>query len=666
MLLCVVATVATTRAATTVRLTGASGHPGDEVTVSVAMSGDDAVTALEVVIPLDEAVSYVDGSCALSADRSNGHQLTAALVGQELRIYAYSVALNSFNGTEGELLTFKLSLGATTGDFTLTPAVVLSNAAGEEVDATVSGGTVTILSPAISVSTKSLDYGHIAIRSSYTRTITLRNTGNEPLSISEIACGDGTLSVSPATCTIAVGNSQSITATYAPVERGAFSSTIIVVSDAVNGSKQSIAVSADPYSVNELKVQSASGVSGGTATVALKMNNMEPIVAAQMSFTLPTGLSYVDGSVALGDRSVNHQVAASVTDKVLTILLYSPDNTALTGDDGTLLTFDLNLEGRSGNYTLRPADVVLSNATEENMVSATYSANVTIQSPQISGAMSLSFGEQSITETMTADYTVRNVGKQPLTVDRVTFLAEGYSVATDLPVTIPAGSSSTLTVNYQTSVAGSFSTTMNVYSDDPEQPMLAVAVSGTGFSPNELGITGELVGDNNDFQLDISLANNSELVAAQFDITVDPIESVDGTPNLASSSRLSSHAASITKMSDGVWRVLVYSMNNATITGSEGTLMSITFPRDEESADKVTFTLSNVVLSDVNSVNLLSPTSTLPQAYTFSVPTGIESVSRDETVLAIYTLQGIRVEQAIAGQIYIFVTPSGIYKQVMR
>ncbi|MCC8176047.1 MAG: DUF1573 domain-containing protein [Bacteroidales bacterium] len=666
LLLFVVAVVATMRAATTVSLSGASGHPEDEVTVSVAMSGTDAVTALEVVIPLDESLSYVDGSCALAFDRDNGHQMDAAQVGQELRIYAYSVALNPFNGSEGELLSFKLLLGQTTGTFTLTPSVVLSDAAGDEITSSVSGGTVTILSPAISVSATSIDFGHIAIRSTYSRSFTLRNAGNEALTISEIACGDETLSVSPSSCIIATGESQSVTVSYAPVTRGDFSSTITVFSDAVNGAKQTITIVADPYSVNELRVQSASGVSGGTATVALTMNNMEPIVAAQMSFTLPSGLSYVDGSVALANRSVNHLVAATQSDKVLTIILYSPDNTALTGDDGTLLTFDVNLEGRSGSYTLRPADVVLSNATEENMVSATYSANVTIESPQISGSSTLSFGEQSISETMTADYTVRNVGKQPLTVDRVTFLAEGYSMATDLPVTIPVGGSSVLTINYETNVAGSFSTTMNVYSDDPEQPMLAVAVSGSGFSPNELGISGELVGDNKDFQLDIALENYSELVAVQFDITVNPLESVDGTPTLVASSRLSAHSAMITQMNDGVWRVLVYSMSNAAIGGSEGTILSITFTRDVESEDKVTFTISDVVLSDARSVNLLSPTLTLSQSYTFSIPTGVESVPSDNQVLAIYTLQGVKVENMVAGQVYLVVTPSGVYKRIIQ
>ncbi|MCC8037888.1 MAG: DUF1573 domain-containing protein [Bacteroidales bacterium] len=619
LLLCVVAAVATMRAATTVSLSGASGHPGDEVTVSVAMSGDDAVTALEVVIPLDEALSYVDGSCSLATDRDNGHQLTAAQVGQELRIYAYSVALNPFNGTEGELLSFKLLLSQTTGSFTLTPSVVLSDAAGDEIASTTSSGTVTILSPAISVSAASIDFGHIAIRSTYSRSFTLRNTGNEALTVSQIVCGDKTLSVTPSSCVIAAGGSQSVTVSYAPVTRGDFSSTVTILSDAVNGAKQTVTIAADPYSVNELRVQSASGVSGGTATVALTMNNMEPIVAAQMSFTLPSGLSYVDGSVALGDRSVNHLIAATVTDKVLTIILYSPDNTPLTGDDGTLLTFDVNLEGRSGSYALRPSDVVLSNATEENMVSATYSANVTIQSPQISGSSSLSFGEQAITETMTAYYTVRNVGKQPLTIDRVTFLAEGYSVATDLPTTIPAGGSDVLTINYVTAVAGAFSTTMNVYSNDPEQPMLAVAVTGTGFSPNELEISGKLVGDNNDFALVISLENNSELVAAQFDITVDDADAIDGAPTLVATSRLASHSSSITSMGDGVWRVLVYSMSNAAIDGSTGSLMTVTFPRSSDTYGQVTFTLTNVVLSDANGVNLLSPVLTLDQSCTLNV-----------------------------------------------
>ena len=70
-------------ATNTISLSSVSGTPQTEVEVVVSLDNTDAITALEMVLPLGEHLSYVNGSATLATTRSNGHQLSAAQVGQE-------------------------------------------------------------------------------------------------------------------------------------------------------------------------------------------------------------------------------------------------------------------------------------------------------------------------------------------------------------------------------------------------------------------------------------------------------------------------------------------------------------------------------------------------------------------------------------------------------
>ena len=117
-------------AANTISLSSVSGTPQTEVEVVVSLKNSDAISALEITIPLGEHLQYVNGSAVLASARSNGHQISAAQVAQDLRIYVYSLNLSTLQGNTGELLRFRLLLGNEPADYALTPSVVLSNAQG--------------------------------------------------------------------------------------------------------------------------------------------------------------------------------------------------------------------------------------------------------------------------------------------------------------------------------------------------------------------------------------------------------------------------------------------------------------------------------------------------------------------------------------------------------
>ena len=477
-------------ASNTITLSSVSGTPQTEVEVVVSLDNTDAITALELSIPLGEHLSYVDGSTLLASSRSNGHMLSAAQVGQELRIYVYSFSQNALNGNTGELLTFRLQLGNEPADYALAPTVVLSDAAGASIDVSVQAGNVTIQAPKLQIVNSQIDYGHIPIREVYTQELFLENVGNLPLVIEDITTTDPLLISLQTALTIEAGQTASVSIEYAPVVSGAISKEVLVKSIAIIGD-QVATIIADTFSVNELHVGSASGIADSIVTISLTMNNMEPILAMQCAFVLPEQLEYVANSLQPNAvRTNGHQVLSTLRSDTLFLAIFSLSNQPLHANDGEIATFQIRLNGNSGVYGLYPQDVVLSNITEENMVSATYEGWVTIQSPQLYGDDYLSFGDCPITDTAIATYSFNNYGDAPLRIERVKFFAEGYHVVTPLPLVVNPWEEGSLQIAYDPKSEGDFSTTMNLYTNDPTNRLKAIALSGHVYEPNSLIIEG--------------------------------------------------------------------------------------------------------------------------------------------------------------------------------
>ena len=587
-----------------VSLSSVSGNPYSEVEVSVSLQNSDDITAFELSIPFTNMTKYVEGSATLSADRSNGHAISADARDNKLTILIYSMALTPLNGSEGELCSFKLRLGREPANYTLTPEVILGDASGNSIAGSAESGVVTILTPKIEVVTPAIDYGSVPIRSTYNKTLTIKNVGTESLEITNIAFDRTDISASQTAITIAPQTSQNITLIYSPMERGDIECNVTITSNAINSTEGKAVVTAQPFSVNELHVQRVQGVSDSVVTVVLKMNNMEPIVAAQCNFTVPDQLVYVEGSAMAGSRcsGTDHVAYGIMQDKKLTLMLYSPTNSALPEGDGEYITFKVKLNGTSGSYRLNPTDVVLSNVNMENMTSATTSNYVVIQSPKFSGNNSLSFGSTPVTEKAVATYSIYNNNAYVnLEISSVAFLAEGYAVETPLPLIIAPSKTQTLTITYTPTVEGDHSTTMQIYTNDPLNRMKSVALSGSVFEPNTLTIGGENSKDG--YDVSVSLDNYTDIVAVQMNINWLPgMKTANGAMTV--SERLKNHSYLVTDAGNGTYQILIYSMTNTPITGNSGELFTLSYTTDEGVEYKDTeISINSIVLSDVSGKN---------------------------------------------------------------
>lgn len=595
-------------------LSTVSGHPGDTVTITLSMTNSDAVTAMQTFVPLGSQLTYLQGSATLTA-RSNGHQMTATVLRDTLRIYSYSLGLNAFAGNSGALLTFQLVLGNEPGNYSLPLcSSYLSSASGASLAVQTTAGGITILAPKISLSPASIDFGHCPIRSSYTRSVTIRNVGNEPLAISNITYDENTLSSTTSNITIAAGGQQSVTISYLPVTAGTVMLHGLFHSNAKVGDSV-LAVAADPYSVNELRPLAVNGYTDSVITIQLRMNNMDSIVALQTAIKLPEALTYIPGSFAVdGNRSQGHIASTGMLGDTLTMLVTSIDNRPLRGGDGVVASFQVRLHGY-GYYTLRLLQTVLADSAERNVLSSVYTGSVNIYSPTLNCNSSLDMGSSPVTEIAEAAFLVRNTGNAPLVIERVQFISilgrsdasQYFSVAETFPMTISNNQNATIHVRYSGTDAGSCTATMQIYNNDPRRTLQQVNVSCNRYEPNALYMSTDPTNTVDSTIVSVQLDNYSAITAVQMDVEYPHHYASLNSGDLHLTDRSNGHIVTAARQNDSTLRVLLLSLQNSPFVGNNGSLLDMQLHLlDTTNLAAFPISLHNVMVANASGTNMLT------------------------------------------------------------
>ena len=595
-----------------ITISSTEGAPGSEVTVSIGLTNTDAVSSLQVSIPLDENLTLVTGSGQLGS-RCSSHSQTIGVKDGVLNVFVYSMSMTAFTGNSGEVISFKLKLGNQPVTVSLTPSkTVLTNSGGSAVAGSSESGEVTVRCAKAQYSTMEVDFGAVPIMSTYTETVTVTNVGNDNLRITGLTFSDVNVFSSTTTAslplTIAPGDSKSLNITYAPVTRGSISRTLKLECNSVS-KLNTITLKAQPFAVNELHVQDVSGVSDEEVTVSMTMNNMDPITGYQVEFELPDQLEYVANSFALSARKQDHQAVTSLNGNVLRILVYSGSDKALTGNDGEIGSFKVKLVGRYGT-TLTPIKTVLTatiNSVIENVVSGVYGGCIDIQSPQINCDATLTFGAVSVTEDCEQQLAISNGGSAPLTISRVTFSNENMSVKESLPHVIASGECGYLTVVYNNVEQSAFDGTMNIYSNDPDQRMKAVTVTGSRFAPNFASLQVANVRQTENLKIEVAVDNYDDLTGLQFDLEYPNGSYEPFDDNLTMGTRVTGMTVNPVQMNDKTIRYFCYFLGGDKLSAGSGTVLTIALRPIGGSAAKGSYT--------VNVKNIMMGTNELTNKY---------------------------------------------------
>ena len=337
----------------TMSISDVSGNAEDTISVSVHVNNVDEFVAIQTDIQLPTEVDYVENSGTLTA-RAQDHMLSISLLENNLlRIFAYSLSNSTFIGNTGSILDFEIILGTMPGNYQfelIDP--IIGDASSQNILTDFTNGNLTLYTPDINLNEESLNFGEVPLTTYADRSMTISNPGNLPLEISRIYTDNSYFEVLGDTMRIiSAGNNSSVTIRFNSIVKGNYQDQLFFLSNDPDESLISIPIHSIAFAVNELHVLNAVGSSGHNSDVSFTINNMEEFVAFQFDIILPDVLSYVENSIALSARSVDHIVTANnVQDGVLRIIAYSPSNTPFIGNDGEVVSFTGLVNGIGGTY----------------------------------------------------------------------------------------------------------------------------------------------------------------------------------------------------------------------------------------------------------------------------------------------------------------------------
>ncbi len=404
-------------------------------------------------------------------------------------------------------------------------------------------------------------------------------------------------------------------------------------------------ITADPYSVNELRPLNVSGYTDSVVTVELRMNNMDSIVGLQTSIKLPSALTYVTGSFAPdATRAPGYTATAGLQGDTLTLLLTNLSGTPIHGADGVVARFQLRLHGY-GSYTLRLLQTALSDASGTNVLSAVYTGTLSIYSPYLSCSSSMDFGNTPVTETATAELPLRNTGNAPLVIDRVVFTQEGWQLQNSLPVTVANYGRDTLRVVYTGVTEGTYSAQMLLYTNDPRNDLKRISLTAQRYEPNSLYLQGHEEAHASIPEVDIVLDNYSAVTALQMDVQYPHHDFSLEPTDISVSNRANGHIVSAARLDDSTLRVLVLSMQNSPFVGNSGAVARMQLHAfDSLSTASYPITLSNVTSACTDGINRL--TSIQPTGW-FATRLVHDTIYVPDTTIAPYIVYDTTVQDTI-------------------
>ena len=566
------------RAGNVVSLPSASGAPGEEVTLTVALANDDPVTAMQLQVPVGDGITVVTGSEVLTS-RAAGHSAKVGVRDSVLNIMVWSNGMATIAPGSGDVLSFRVLLGNEPQTIALDASkVTITDASGATLSGSATAGSVTITAAKAQLATRDIDFGHIPIRDVYHQSLGVTNVGNVPLIVTGIDPSVPELSSSTSfPYEIAPGTTGYVDITYSPVERGAIEETVRLLSNNIAGTN-TIRVVADPFAVNELHVENTSGIADSTVTIPLRVNNMDAITGFQFEFDLPEQLQYVDGSFALSDRKGDHQLVVTHNNGKLRAIAYSLGNSTFSGNDGVIASFDVKLNGRYG-CNLGASKAVLTaiyKGQDMDVLSNKYEGYIDIQSPQLYADEQLDLGATPVTEDAQGEVSVYNNGGAPLRIDRVVFSGEDFTVAESFPMVIDPWQSVTLHVTYNGQEQAPFEAMMQLYSNDPDHRLHNITITGSRFAPNYLHFTADDVLNDGALLLHVDLSNYDPVDGIQFDVTY-PSQWFTPTDEYTWGERASGFSMAHRSMGNGVIRCFIYSLANSEIAPGEGRVVTMHF-----------------------------------------------------------------------------------------
>jgi len=306
----------------------------------------------------------------------------------------------------------------------------------------------------LSLSTTSLKYGNVLVNGSATQAVTLKNSGSSDVNISQLGVSGSGFSVSGVAVpvTLPAGQSIALQATFAPATAGTVNGSVTITSDAT------------------------------TPAAAVALSGTGVSASYTMSFA-PASLSF--GNINVGGSASQ------------ALQLSNTGNSSVTISQVAAAGAGISVSGFSSAVTLAPSQSIPLTVSFAPSAAGSVSGSVTVTNSvgvnavaavtgtAVQGALSVSptsasFGSVITGKSSTQAIQLKNTGTASITVSQASATGAGFSVSgLSFPLTLAAGQTSSLNVQYAPTSAGSVIGSVSVASNAPHSPA-SVALSGSG------------------------------------------------------------------------------------------------------------------------------------------------------------------------------------------
>ena len=581
----------------------------EDFSIGIAFSNADDISAFQFDLQFDNNAMQLRSGHSLT-NRVGNHTISTNLIGDNIiRVVVISSTNETINPGTGTVVNLNFTSNNEPGNFDMIFSnVVFSDSGGSQISISPNDNQVTILGPKFKLLTTNIDFGRVSRSSNQSRTIQILNEGNETLTILSQNLSSP-LSISETfPINIPAGVNFSITLTLDTTESQVISDQTLFETNDVDESRglQELSVEADIYSVNEIYVGNNSGNLGSNILIPVSINNMDSFTSFQLDITIPSGVEYVQNSVALSGREEDHSISAAVINpNTLRVISYSPNNLNFNSTSGEIFSFSLLPVSNSGYHPLDISNSIISNLDLGDVISDVYSGSITINAPLLNINSTLDFGRVPLSISTDKNISLSNIGDSNLIINQIVYESSLLSGSLEAPLTLANGQDTEMVVTFTPESVGQFSSSILINHNSAENQN-TIQVTADVFSPNYLYIEDKSVNRDNDYIINLGISNNDEIRAIQFDINI-PDGFIFDYQNVQGLNSLNDFTISNSDLGNGNYRFVIYNLGSTIIpTGSNLLLDLPIYVNSSIPLGDYNFEISNITLSDASNSDVSS------------------------------------------------------------
>ncbi|MDD4032083.1 MAG: choice-of-anchor D domain-containing protein [Bacteroidales bacterium] len=395
---------------------------------------------------------------------------------------------------------------------------------------------------------------------------------------------------------------------------------------------------------NVIRIASQTVIPGQTYWIEVEVNNADPFVALQFDLAIPPVFRLDESSIQLNpDRISSHEIQSAILDgDTVRFISYSTENVNFTGTSGWLIRCKLTAGAIPGDYTFTPENIVAGDASGTPLVFTAVPGIIRLAAPDIElDQTSLDFGRTAANQQTSRTLTLYNSGNEILQIAAITNPENQFTIVPDAPFTINAGSSQTLNITFNPTWKGVFSFSVPIASSDPDEPVSTFQVLATSYTINEIHVGNLSVFSGSYGELTLSVNNMEPFTAIQFDLLI-PSEMTFQADSIWFIGRSVNHQITASQIDANRLRIVGYSPDNSSFTGSSGDLIQIGF-HIEGTGGYYGIGIENGIIGDATGSNIVSavyggslqiaaPDINYPTNLDFGQVSSLESKTMDLTI----------------------------------